>query len=249
MKTVRLIALLAILATGQLFAQDNKPEIKQEVRIPLIGETAPSFTAESTNGKITFPNDFYGKWKIMFSHPAAFTPVCSSELIEIADMQEDFDKLDTKVIVVSTDGVNSHLAWKKSMESIRYHDKETPKINFPLVTDNNLEISRKYGMIHSYSSTTRDVRGVFIIDPNEKIRAIFFYPMNIGRNIDEIKRTLIALQTADNKNVLTPANWMPGEDVLIPAPKTEADADKLAAKKDPTLRELAWYMWLKKIKE
>jgi peroxiredoxin (alkyl hydroperoxide reductase subunit C) len=249
MKTVRLIALLAILATNQLFAQDNKPEVKQEVRIPLIGETAPSFTAESTNGKITFPNDYYGKWKILFSHPAAFTPVCSSELIEIADMQEDFDKLDTKVIVVSTDGVSSHLAWKKSMESIRYLDKETPKINFPLVTDNNLEISKKYGMIHSYSSTTKDIRGVFIIDPNEKIRAIFFYPMNVGRNIEEIKRTLIALQTADSKNVLTPANWMPGEDVLIPAPKTEADADKLAAKKDPTLRELAWYMWLKKIKE
>jgi len=249
MKTLKLIALLAILVTGELFAQDNKPEVKQEVRIPLIGETAPSFTAESTNGKITFPNDYYGKWKILFSHPAAFTPVCSSELIEIADMQEDFDKLDTKVIVVSTDGVSSHLAWKKSMESIRYLDKETPKINFPLVTDNNLEISKKYGMIHSYSSTTKDIRGVFIIDPNEKIRAIFFYPMNVGRNIEEIKRTLIALQTADSKNVLTPANWMPGEDVLIPAPKTEADADKLAAKKDPTLRELAWYMWLKKIKE
>ncbi|MGA3012393.1 MAG: peroxiredoxin [Bacteroidales bacterium] len=249
MKTVRLIALLAILITGQLFAQDNKPEVKQEVRIPLIGETAPSFTAESTNGKITFPNDFYGKWKILFSHPAAFTPVCSSEIIDLADIQPDFEKLDTKIVVVSTDGVNSHLAWKKSMESIRYQDKETPKINFPLVTDNDLEISRKYGMIHSYSSTTRDIRGVFIIDPNEKIRAIFFYPMNVGRNIDEIKRTLIALQTADNKNVLTPANWTPGEDVLIPAPKTEVDADKLAAKKDPTLRELAWYMWLKKIKE
>jgi peroxiredoxin (alkyl hydroperoxide reductase subunit C) len=244
MKTLKLIALLA----GQLFSQENKPENK-EVRIPLIGETAPSFTAESTNGKITFPDDYYGKWKILFSHPAAFTPVCSSELIDLADMQEDFDKLDTKIIVVSTDGLNSHIAWKKSMEEIRYNDKETPKINFPLISDNNLDISKKYGMIHSYSSTTRDIRGVFIIDPNEKIRAIFFYPMNVGRNIDEIKRTLMALQMADHKNVLTPANWMPGGDVLIPAPKSEADADKLAAKKDPNLRELAWYMWLKKIKE
>ena len=139
-------------------------------------------------------------------------------------------------------------AWKKSMESIRYKDKETVKINFPMISDNALEVSRKYGMIHSYSSTTRDIRGVFIIDPNDKIRAIFFYPMNVGRNMDEIKRTVMALQMADGKNVLTPANWMPGGEVLLPAPKTEADADKLAAKKDPDLRELAWYMWFKKMK-
>jgi peroxiredoxin (alkyl hydroperoxide reductase subunit C) len=163
-------------------------------------------------------------------------------------MQKDLDKLDTKVIVVSTDGINSHIAWKKSMESIRYKDRETPKINFPMISDNGLEVSRKYGMIHSYSSTTRDIRGVFIIDPNDKIRAIFFYPMNVGRNMDEIKRTVMALQMADGNNVLTPANWIPGGEVLIPAPKTEADADKLVAKNDPDLHEFAWYMWFKKIK-
>jgi peroxiredoxin (alkyl hydroperoxide reductase subunit C) len=243
MKKSHFIILLFLFATSQLFSQDNK-----EIRIPLIGETAPSFTAESTNGKITFPDDYYGKWKILFSHPAAFTPVCSSELIELAEMQKDLDKLDTKVIVISTDGLNSHIAWKKSMEAIRYNDQETPKINFPLISDNTLEVSKKYGMIHSYSSTTRDIRGVFIIDPNDKIRAIFFYPMNVGRNMDEIKRTVMALQMADGKNVLTPANWMPGGEVLIPSPKTEADADKLAAKKDPDLRELAWYMWFKKVR-
>jgi peroxiredoxin (alkyl hydroperoxide reductase subunit C) len=243
MKRLQILILFALLAANQMFAQDLK-----EVRIPLIGVTAPSFTAESTTGKITFPDDYYGKWKILFSHPAAFTPVCSSELIELAAMQKDLDKLDTKVIVVSTDGVSSHLAWKKSMESIRYKGQETVKINYPLISDNNLEVSKKYGMIHSYSSTTRDVRGVFIIDPNDKIRAIFFYPMNVGRNMDEIQRTVMALQMADGKNVLTPANWLPGGEVLIPAPKTEADAEKLAAKKDPDLHELAWYMWLKKIK-
>jgi peroxiredoxin 2/4 len=243
MKKSHLIILLILLTANHVFSQAAK-----EVRIPLIGEPAPSFTAESTNGKITFPDDYYGKWKILFSHPAAFTPVCTSELIELADMQSDLDKLDTKVIVVSTDGLNSHIAWKKSMEAIRYRDQETAKINFPLISDVGLEVSRKYGMIHSYSSTTRDVRGVFIIDPNDKIRAIFFYPMNVGRNMDEIERTVKALQIADGKNVLTPANWMPGGEVLIPAPKTEADADKLASKKDPDLRELAWYMWLKKMK-
>jgi peroxiredoxin (alkyl hydroperoxide reductase subunit C) len=134
------------------------------------------------------------------------------------------------------------------MESIRYKDQETVKITFPMISDNFLEVSKKYGMIHSYSSTTRDIRGVFIIDPNDKIRAIFFYPMNVGRNMDEIKRTVMALQMADGKNVLTPANWNPGGEVLIPSPKTEADADKLAAKKDPDLHELAWYMWFKKMK-
>jgi peroxiredoxin (alkyl hydroperoxide reductase subunit C) len=243
MKKAQSCILLLLFAASNLFSQENK-----EVRIPLIGETAPSFTAESTNGKITFPDDYYGKWKILFSHPAAFTPVCTSELIELAEMQKDLDNMDTKVIVISTDGLNSHIAWKKSMESIRYRGRETVKMTFPLISDNGLEVSRKYGMIHSYSSTTRDIRGVFIIDPNDKIRAIFFYPMNVGRNMDEIKRTVMALQMADGKNVLTPANWMPGGEVLIPAPKTEADADKLAAKKDPDLHELAWYMWFKKVK-
>jgi peroxiredoxin (alkyl hydroperoxide reductase subunit C) len=243
MKRIYGISLLMMFAVNLLFSQD-----KNDIRIPLIGETAPSFTAESTNGKLTFPDDYYGKWKILFSHPAAFTPVCTSELIELALMQKDLDKMDTKVVVVSTDGLNSHIAWKKSMESIRYKDTETPKMTFPLVSDAGLEISKKYGMIHSYSSTTRDIRGVFVIDPNDKIRAIFFYPMNVGRNMDEIKRTVVALQMADGKNVLTPANWMPGGDVLIPAPKTEADAEKLASRKDPDMTELAWYFWFKKMK-
>jgi peroxiredoxin 2/4 len=243
MKSSRYFILLMLFAGSRVFSQDNK-----EVRIPLIGETAPSFTAETTNGKITFPNDYYGKWKILFSHPAAFTPVCTTELIELAEMQEDFKKLDTKLIVVSTDGINSHIAWKKSMEDIRYKGRQTPKIEFPLISDATLEVSKKYGMIHSYSSTTRDIRGVFIIDPNDKVRAIFFYPFMVGRNLEEIKRTLIALQTADDKNILTPANWMPGGEVLIPAPQTQADADKLAAKNDPDLHELAWYLWFKKMK-
>jgi peroxiredoxin (alkyl hydroperoxide reductase subunit C) len=119
MKSLSGIAFFVLLAVNFAFSQE-----KNEVRIPLIGETAPSFTAESTNGKLTFPDDYYGKWKILFSHPAAFTPVCTSELIELAQMQKDLDKMDTKVVVVSTDGLNSHIAWKKSMESVRYKDSE-----------------------------------------------------------------------------------------------------------------------------
>lgn len=242
MKKSHGLTLIIVFTATLLFSQNTS-----EVRIPLIGETAPSFTGESTRGKITFPDDYYGKWKILFSHPASFTPVCTSELIELARMQADLEKLNTRVVVISTDGLNSHIAWVKSIESIHYEGKDPVKVNFPIISDNNLEISRKYGMIHSYTSTTRDIRGVFIIDENDKIRATFFYPMNVGRNMDEIKRTLIALQTAEDKNVLTPANWTPGKDVLIPSPKTEAEADKLASKKDPDLREIVWYMWFKKL--
>jgi len=130
-------------------------------------------------------------------------------------MQEDFEKLNTRLIVISTDAVSSHIEWVKSLETIKYKGREPQKIRFPLVSDKNLEISRKYGMIHSFSSTTKDVRGVFIVDPDEKIEAIFFYSMNVGRNMDEIKRTLIALQTAEKNNVLIPANWNVGQDVMI----------------------------------
>lgn len=218
-------------------------------RIPLIGEPAPKFTAESTIGPITFPDDNNTKWTILFSHPADFTAVCSSEILELAAMQEDFAKLNTRLMVISTDAVSSHIEWVKSLETIKYKDLEPIKITFPLVSDKSLEISRKYGMIHSYSSTTKDVRGVFIIDPDNKIEAVFFYPMNVGRNIVEIKRTLVALQTAGKNDVLIPANWQPGEDVMIPSPKTSADADKLLKKNSPELRNLTWYMWFKKLQD
>jgi len=235
--------LIIMFSMTQVWSQENK-----ETRIPLLGEMAPSFVAQSTQGKINFPDNYPMKWKILFSHPSDFTPVCSSEIMELALMQEEFDKLGTKIIVISTDGLESHIDWIKSLESIKYKGKTIPKINFPLVTDKNLDISKKYGMIHSYTTVLRDVRGVFIIDPSDRIMAIFFYNDNIGRNINEIKRTLIALQTAEDHNVLTPANWMPGQDVLIPAPKTMSDAEKLSLKKDDSLYSLAWYLWFKKMK-
>ena len=214
----------------------------------MLGEVAPSFMAESTMGKISFPGDYYQKWKILFSHPADFTPVCSTEILELAALQNDFDRLNAKLLVISTDGINSHIEWVKSLESIKYKGREPVKINFPLVSDNNLEISKKYGMIHFYNSSTRDVRGVFIIDPSDRIRAIFFYPDNAGRNLDEIRRTIVALQTASDKNVLIPANWLPGQDVMLPAPKTVEESEKLMKKNDPDLTSLTWYLWFKAIK-
>ena len=222
-------------------AQDPK-----DSRIPLIGEPAPKFTAESTAGTINFPDDYYAKWKILFSHPADFTAVCSSEILELANLQEDFKNLNTQLVVVSTDAVSSHIEWVKSLESAKYKSREPVKIMFPLVSDKSIEISREYGMLHSYSSTTKDVRGVFIIDPNDKIRALFFYPMEIGRNMDEIKRTLIALQTAEKNNVLIPADWQPGQDVMLHSPKTSAEADKLLLKDTPGVYSINWYMWFKK---
>ena len=234
---------LSLLFVSFAWSQENK-----DIRIPLIGEVAPFFTAESTQGKINFPDDYFGKWKILFSHPSDFTAVCSTEIIELAAVQQDFEKLNTKILVISTDGLNSHLEWVKSMESIRYKGKDPVKIKFPLISDNNLEISRKYGMIHAVTSSTKDVRGVFIIDPEEKIRAVIFYPMSLGRNIDEIKRIIIALQQSDNKNVYTPANWQPGQDVLLPSPKTEQDADKMATRNDPNLTEVTWYLWFNFLK-
>jgi peroxiredoxin (alkyl hydroperoxide reductase subunit C) len=240
-KSMIIIALL--FSMNHLWSQENK-----ETRIPLLGEMAPQFTAETTKGRITFPDDYAMKWKILFSHPADFTPVCSTEIMELASLQEEFDKLGTKLVVISTDGLESHLQWIKSLESIKYKGNATKKINFPIVADKSLEVSKKYGMIHSYTSVTRDVRGVFIIDPNDRVRAVFFYPSDVGRNIDEIMRTLVALQTTEKNNVVTPANWKPGQDYLLHAPKSQAEAEKLSLQKNPDLYSLDWYLWFRKVK-
>jgi peroxiredoxin 2/4 len=239
-RLVIIIALLGLIINLGL-AQDTL-----RTRIPLLGEIAPSFTAESTNGTITFPDNSNSKWTIIFSHPADFTPVCSSEILELAARQEDYEKLNTRVMVLSTDAVSSHIEWIKSLESLKYKGREPVKIKFPLISDKNMVISRKYGMLQSTISANNDVRGVFIINPENKIAAMFFYPMNIGRNMDEIIRTLTALQTAEKNNVLIPANWNPGQQVMIHSPKTSAEADKLMKQKPADLESVSWYMWFKK---
>ena len=243
-----------------------------------LGENAPSFTAQSTMGRINFPKDYLNDWKIIFSHPADFTPVCSSEIIELASIQNDLKRMNVDILVVSTDHVETHTQWVKSLESLEYKNRKTEKINFPLVDDNDRSIAKKYGMIQPNVHSTRDVRGVFIIDPQNKIRAMFYYPMNIGRNTDEIIRTVQALQTADKYKILTPANWQTGEEVLVPYIKY-ADAPAELAKQedpdakwntgdeilvpyleytnneadrinpeDPNIRMVSWYMWLKNMK-
>jgi len=235
MKKFNIILALLLFSCFQAWSQGN---------IPLIGDVAPSFTAESTTGKINFPADYSGKWKILFSHPADFTPVCSSELLELGALQGDFDQLGVKLVVLSTDALDKHTQWVKSIETLKYKDREPVTIKFPLVTDQNHEISKKYGMLHPSTNSTKDVRGVFIIDPSNKIRAFFFYPMEVGRNLDEIKRTLVALQTADSKNILTPADWQPGNDVLLKATNNDPNTGKPT---DPGVYQLVWYMNFKKL--
>lgn len=220
----------------------------QNYKIPLIGSPAPSFTAETTNGTLNFPNDFAGKWKILLSHPQDFTPVCSSELSELAFMQNEFIQLNTQVAIISGDNLDEHSRWKKWLETLNYKDRGTLKIEFPLIDDHTHVISRQYGMVHEPTSSNKDIRGVYIIDPKNVIRAINFYPMEVGRNMKEIERILISLQTADREMVCTPANWQPGEDVIVPHyPYT---SEELASNPEISnnFYNVGGYMWFKKQK-
>lgn len=188
----------------------------QKHQIPLIGADAPSFTAKSTDGKITFPEDYGKSWKVLFSHPRDFTPVCTSELLELAYMKNDFERLDVKLAVISTDELSQHIMWKAHLEELDYKGRGTQKITFPIIDDAKVVVSKKYGMLHEPVSSTEDVRGVFIIDDKNKVRSINFYPMQVGRNMKEIVRIIEALQTVDADKVLTPANWQAGDDLIVP---------------------------------
>jgi peroxiredoxin (alkyl hydroperoxide reductase subunit C) len=215
--------------------------------IPMLGVTAPSFTAESTNGKIHFPEDYGKSWKMLFSHPKDFTPVCTSEILQLAKMQDEFDELDVKIAVISVDELSMHFEWKQYMEDILLADTEEPiKINFPFIDDNSARVSNKYGMLHAWENETRDVRGVFILNPENEIQSISFYPNNIGRNLEEIKRLIIALQTSDRDQVMTPVNWKQGDDVLLKhIPYSESELMENPDLKDQFYK-VGVNMWFKK---
>ncbi|HRZ41706.1 MAG TPA: peroxiredoxin [Bacteroidales bacterium] len=240
MKRITLFILMVVVALQTANAQQVKNPCG-----PLTSGPAPAFTAVSTLGTLSFPDDYFGEWKIIFSHPADFTPVCTSEIMALAQAQEDFEKLSTQLIVVSTDGLNSHIEWVKSIESIISTGSDSIRIKFPLVADPDLIISRLYGLLNPDSASRNDIRGVYFIDPENQIRAFFHYPVSVGRNIEEIKRTLIALQTEEQHDVYLPANWQPGEEVLVKSPATVKEAEKMKNKKG--LREVTWYMWFKKL--
>lgn len=242
MKTLSLIVVV-LFCTLSVHSQESS----KQVIVPLIGEKAPSFKAQSTEGDISFPKDFSKHWKILFSHPADFTPVCTSEILELAAAQKDFTDMNVEFAVLSTDNLERHKFWVESMEEIDYKGNGLQQINFPLIADPDLSISKKYGMIHPESGSTKDVRGVFIIDPSNTIRSIFFYPKETGRNIDEIKRTVLALRKYDEQEVLTPANWDPGEDVIVPFLQySPAYNVEKAQEKNGDVYEVAWYLYMKK---
>lgn len=187
----------------------------------MIGESAPSFVAESTQGQIRFPEDFGNKWVILFSHPGDFTAVCTSEILLFGAMQEEFEALNCRLIGLSVGSVSSHIAWLRSIEQhIEFKGHSRVRVNFPLVADASMEIARKYGMIAPRVHSTATVRSVFFIDPDAKIRAIVTYPMQLGRNFSELKRILVGLQTIDHHKVALPADWYAGDDIIVPAPAT-----------------------------
>ncbi len=221
--------------------------MEQATRIPLIGEKAPSFTAETTQGMVKFPEDYAGKWVVFFSHPADFTPVCTTEFMTFASMQPEFEKLNCKLLGLSIDSTYSHIAWLLTIkQKICYKDMKGLEVDFPVISDLTMEVSKAFGMRQPGASNTQAVRAVFIMDPEAVVRAILFYPMSNGRNMDEVLRLLKAMQLSDQHKVATPANWQPGDDVIVPPPGSCGSAKERTASPGEGTTVLDWFMTLKK---
>jgi peroxiredoxin (alkyl hydroperoxide reductase subunit C) len=209
--------------------------------LPKINELAPDFEAKSTHGMIRL-SDYTSKgtWVMLFSHPADFTPVCTTEFMTFSQNGKEFEKRNVQLIGLSIDSVHAHIAWVRDIEK-----KFNVKVSFPVIADLDQKVARMFGMVHEAVSETATVRAVFFIDPKNTIRAILYYPMSLGRNVDELLRVLDALQTADRNACSTPANWRPGEPVIVPAPLTTADAEKRM--QEPGLEVTDWYLSKKKV--
>jgi len=217
-------------------------------RLPLIGEDAPAFTAETTAGVIRFPEDYKGKWVILFSHPADFTPVCTTEFMTFARLLPQFRKLNCELIGLSIDSTYSHIAWLRAIrERLAFRDMKGMDVTFPVIADLKMEVSKRYGMLQPEASDTKAVRAVFFIDPNGKIRALMYYPLSNGRNFQEILRLLIAMQTSDAHGIATPADWQPGDDVIVPPPGTAQAADERVAGAGEAYECHDWFFCLKKL--
>ena len=190
-------------------------------QMPRIGDIAPDFNANTTYGPIQFSEYIKGSWAILFSHPADFTPVCTTEMSGFAIRGEEFKALNTKLVGLSIDSIHAHVAWVNNVKK-----NSGILFNFPIIADIDMKVSKLYGMLQPNESETAAVRAVFIIDPAGKVRLIMYYPLNVGRNMDEIVRSLTALQTADKHKVALPLNWVPGEKVIVPPPKTVAEMEE-----------------------
>lgn len=187
----------------------------QTFNMPRIGDQAPDFEAMTTAGKLQFSEFIKGAWTILFSHPADFTPVCTTELTGFAIEKDWFAQRGTKLIGLSIDSIHSHIAWVNNVR-----EKMGVLMEFPIIADIDMKVAKLYGMLQPGESETAAVRAVFFIDPSGKIRLIMYYPLNVGRSMDEIKRVLEALQTVDANKCAMPLNWKPGEKVIVPPPKT-----------------------------
>ncbi len=216
--------------------------------MPRIGDPAPPFKAVTTQGEIDFPAQFAGSWVILFSHPADFTPVCTSEFMTFATLEDKFAELNCKLVGLSVDGLYSHIAWLRTIkEKIEFKGMKHVEVTFPLIEDITMEVAHKYGMIQPGESSTKAVRAVFVIDPKGIIRTIIYYPLSLGRNFDELLRVLVALQTADAFGVATPADWRPGDDVIVPPAGSCGVAKERMESKESGITCHDWFFCTKKL--
>lgn len=220
------------------------------VSMPRIGDKAPEFRAVTTQGDIHFPTDYQGNWVILFSHPADFTPVCTSEFMTFASMESKFQEANCELVGLSIDGLYSHIAWLRTIkEKIEYKGMKNVEVKFPLIEDITMEVANKYGMIQPGEDNTKAVRAVFFIDPHGIIRAIIYYPLSLGRNFDEIYRVVIALQTADKFSVATPADWRPGDEVIVPPAGSCGIAKDRMENTNENVHCYDWFFCTKKIEK
>ena len=190
---------------------------KNEQQMPRLGEPVPAFEAMTTKGKISVPDDYKGKWVILFSHPADFTPICTTEILTFGARTEEFRALNCELVGLSVDSRNSHIAWLKTIrEKIEYKGMKDVKVGFPIIDDVAMKVASLYGMIQPGESQTAAVRAVFFVDPKGVLRAMIYYPLALGRNFDEIRRVLVGLQTIDAFGIALPADWRPGDEVIVP---------------------------------
>jgi peroxiredoxin (alkyl hydroperoxide reductase subunit C) len=212
---------------------EDTPKVQAPVGLPRIGDPAPQFTAATTFGTLKL-EDFSGSWLILFSHPADFTPVCTTEFIAFAEIHPELREMNCELMGLSVDSVYSHIAWARNVK-----EKMGVEISFPIIADLNKEVATLYGMINPGESKTETSRAVFIIDDKQVVRAIIYYPLTTGRNMQEILRVVRAMQTTDAHDVATPANWEPGQQVIMPPPKTMEAAEERAG--DEGLECKDWY--------
>jgi len=206
--------------------------------LPSLGEPAPDFSAQSTHGPLKL-SDYLGRWVVMFSHPADFTPVCTTEFMAFAGIADELAAMNVQLLGLSVDSVPAHLAWVRAIR-----EKMGVDVPFPIIADLEMQVAKRYGMIQPGMSTTACVRAVFFIDDKGVLRAMIYYPLSTGRSMPEILRVVKALQATDAHGVSTPANWQPGDKVVVPAPKTVEEMRKRDAE---GLECRDWYLCFKSL--